>query len=34
MVIRRTTEPIVQMCEMLTGLKVDKNLTEYPSGKR
>ena len=29
-VIRRTTEPIVQMCEMLTGLKVDKNLQNIP----
>ena len=29
-VIRRTTEPIVQMCEMLTGLKVDKNLKNIP----
>ena len=29
-VIRRTTEPIVQMCEILTGLKVDKNLKNIP----
>ena len=30
MIIQRTTEPIVQMCEMLTGLQVDKNLQEIP----
>ena len=29
-IIQRTTEPIVQMCEMLTGLQVDKNLQEIP----
>ena len=30
LVIRRTTKPIVQMCDMLTGLKVDKNLQNIP----
>lgn len=30
MIIQRTTEPIVQMCEMLTGLQVNKNLQEIP----
>lgn len=29
-IIQRTTEPIVQMCEMLTGLQVNKNLQEIP----
>ena len=29
-IIRKTTEPIVQMCTMLDGLKVDENLQEIP----
>lgn len=29
-IIRKTTEPIVQMCEMLDGLRVDENLQEIP----
>lgn len=29
-IIRKTTEPIVQMCDMLDGLKVDENLQEIP----
>lgn len=29
-IIRKTTEPIVQMCDMLDGLQVDENLQEIP----
>lgn len=29
-IIRKTTEPIVQMCDMLAGLQVDENLQEIP----
>lgn len=29
-IIKKTTEPIVQMCTMLDGLKVDENLQEIP----
>lgn len=29
-IIRKTTEPIVQMCEMLASLQVDENLQEIP----
>lgn len=29
-IIRRTTEPIVRMCDMLDGLQVDENLQEIP----
>lgn len=29
-IIRKTTEPIVQMCEMLDGIQVDENLQEIP----
>ena len=29
-IIKKTTEPIVQMCDMLDGLQVDENLQEIP----